>query len=95
MGTSSYMCLEYANGTVRLESTIYEVWMSSKWYIEGDENTSTIDNMWKSTRNNGTGGFLYTKDKDSTTYYGTTAQSWIVEDYSSSTNVDDDGVQVN
>ncbi len=87
MGTSTYMCLENANGTVRLESTIYDVWQSCKWYITGNANSSTINNLWKSAT---TGGYMYTNG-GSTVYYGTTAQQWVFEDYSISSDVTDDG----
>lgn len=87
MGTNTYMCLENANGTVKLESTIYDVWQSCKWYITGDANSSTIDNVWKSAT---TGGYIYTSG-GSTVYYGTTAQQWVFEDYSISSDVTDDG----
>lgn len=93
MGTNSYLCLEHASGKALLESTIYEVWMSSKWYIEGNADSSTIDNMWKSTRNSGTGGYLYTNSGNSDVFYGTTAQRWIFEDYSSTSNIPEDGVK--
>ncbi|WP_029501258.1 RICIN domain-containing protein, partial [Lachnoclostridium phytofermentans] len=92
MGTNSYLCLEHASGKALLESTIYEVWMSSKWYIEGNNDSSTIDNMWKSTRNSGTGGYLYTNSGSADVFYGTTAQRWVFEDYSSSAHIPEDGV---
>lgn len=88
MGTNSYMCLENANGTVKLESTIYEVWMSSKWLVEGDANSSTINNVWKSATN-GTGGYIYANG--STVYYGTNEQRWVFEEYSATAGIVDDG----
>lgn len=92
MGTNSYLCLEHATGKALLESTIYEVWMSSKWYIEGNETSSTIDNMWKSTRNSGTGGYLSTSTGNTDVFYGTTAERFVFEDYSASSHIPDDGV---
>ncbi len=87
MGTNTYMCLENANGTVRLESTIYDVWQSCKWKIAGDSSSVTIDNLWLSET---TGGYIYTSG-GSTVYYGTTVQQWALEDYSISSDVTDDG----
>ncbi len=87
LGTGTYMCLEKSTGNVDLMTTVYNNWMSSKWYVSESGLTCTIDNVWKSTRNAGAGGFISLSGNQA--IYGENVQSWVMEEFSLDIGIDD------